>query len=217
MGEHAPMKILVVAADRMELAHFPKGRSEIMLLAGGVGVKAAAAAARRGIEEFRPDAMVSAGFCGALTHELEIADIVVATEVVGGQARYPALPVESSRCFHPGAVRTHVRVAQTAEERSALRATGAIAVEMEACAVAECARERNLPFYCIKTVTDLAGETMANDFNKALREDGRFDTIVLLTGTLRHPFARIPELLRLRSRCVRAARSLGDFFADCRF
>ena len=211
------MKLLVVAADRMELAHFNQADARLELVAAGVGVKCAREAAEAGVESFRPDALVSTGFCGALAPELAVADIVVATEVIAGETRYPARPAQSARSHHKGVVLTHDRVVQTVEERRTLRARGAMAVEMEAAAVAECARAHNLPFYCVRTVTDLAGETMANDYNEALREDGHFDTIVLLAGTLHHPFARIPELLRLKRRCARAARALGAFFADCRF
>jgi hypothetical protein len=88
---------------------------------------------------------------------------------------------------------------------------------MEAAGVAQRAQALGMPFFCIKTVTDLAGETMANDFNAVLRSDGRFDTIKLLASGLRHPRVRLPELFRLRRRCLLAARSLGDFIADCRF
>ena len=211
------MRLLIVAADRMEFAAMRQNPPEWMLAAGGVGVKCAAAAAEKGIAEFRPDAVVSTGFCGALAPELAVGDIVVATEVLGGDQHYPAAPLASARPHHQGAVRTSFRVAQTVDERRTLRATGAIAVDMEASAVAASACAHSLPFYCVKVVTDLAGETMANDFNLALREDGHFDTIILLKHSLRHPFVRIPELLRLRGRCVRAARNLGDFFADCRF
>jgi hypothetical protein len=88
---------------------------------------------------------------------------------------------------------------------------------MEAAGVAQRAQSLGLPFFCIKSVTDLAGETMANDFNAVLRSDGHFDTIKLLASSLRDPWVRLPELFRLRSRGLLAARSLGDFIADCRF
>ena len=212
------MKLLVIAADKMEFRRIGRiGPHTFHLIANGAGVGRSGPAADAGIEAFRPDAVVSTGFCGALIPELTTADIIVATEVVTRDARYPAVPVQSDWPHRRGVVRTECRVIRTAEERGALRAAGADVVEMEASAVAECARRHSLPFYCVKAVTDLAGETMANDFNRALREDGHFDTIIILKGTLRHPFARMPELLRLRSRCIRAARALGDFFADCRF
>src|SRR5262249_20900966 len=107
-------------------------------------------------------------------------------------------------------------VAQTAGEKRRLRESGACAVEMEAGAVAEKAEERGLPFYCIRSVTDLANETMSNDFNRALRTDAHLDNIIILRRALVCPTSRVPELLRLRSRCVRAAEALGEFFAGCR-
>ncbi len=88
---------------------------------------------------------------------------------------------------------------------------------MEAGGVAQRAAEKGINFYCIRVVSDLAGEDMANDFNQALRQDGHFATMSILSRALRDPLVRLPELVRLRSRCVRAARVLGDFIADCRF
>jgi purine-nucleoside phosphorylase len=116
-----------------------------------------------------------------------------------------------------GAICSIDHVASTAAEKSTLHATGAIAVEMEAAGVAQRARTLGLPFFCIKSVTDLAGETMANDFNAVLRSDGHFDTMKILALGLRRPWVRFPELVRFRQRCLLAARSLGEFIADCRF
>ena len=230
------MKLLVIASDRREfqgiLSHaevrncdlpvdFARaarlGPHEILMAANGVGLPRAAAALDAALAVFQPDALASIGFCGALAPGLVLNDVVVATEVTDGETRHRSASVENPRPHRRGVVRTSPRVAQTAEDRGALHAEGAIVVEMEAFAVAQCALSRGIPFYCIKVVTDLACENLANDFNKALRADGHFDTIVLLQGTLRHPFARIAELVRLAKRCKQATRVIGDFFADCRF
>jgi adenosylhomocysteine nucleosidase len=88
---------------------------------------------------------------------------------------------------------------------------------MEAGGVAERAQALGLPFSCIRAVTDLASEDMANDFNRALRSDGHFDTMRIFGDALRQPGTRVPELIRLLRRSSLAARALGDFFADCRF
>jgi nucleoside phosphorylase len=141
----------------------------------------------------------------------------VATSVVGPDRSYPALPVSTAAPHHSGVVCSIDRVAQTAEEKRRLRAGGGMVVEMEAAGVAARAQASGLPFYCVKVVTDLADESMANDFNAALHADGHFDTMVILRETLRRPLARLPELCRLRQRSVRAARVLGNFIADCRF
>jgi adenosylhomocysteine nucleosidase len=219
------MKLLVIASDAMEFSGIRArarsnaplvllGPHQLLLAAHGVGARCAAAAVDAS-SAFRPDAIVSTGFCGALDPGLAIADIVVADSVVSpAGARYPATPVAGgTRC----SVCSLDHVVQTAAEKRKLAAAGFGAVEMEAAGVAARAQSLHLPFYCIRAVSDLAEEDLANDFNRALTSDGHFDTIKLLLDSFRRPVARIPELLRLRKRCVRAARSLGDFFADCRF
>ena len=192
-------------------------RPDLLMTAAGVGSGWAARAVDTALEGFSADAVISTGFCGALDAALDTGDVVVGTQVDAGERRFPALAPQTSRKHHTGVVVSIDHVAQTAAEKARLRAAGAIAVEMEAGGVAERAASRGLPFYCIKVVTDLASEDMANDFNSALRPDGHFDTMIILRRSLRHPLVRIPELLRLRKRCVRAAQSLGDFIANCRF
>jgi adenosylhomocysteine nucleosidase len=195
----------------------PLDGHELLLVANGAGARRAASAVDAAAVVFQPDAVISTGFCGALDPALALADVVVATSIVAADRRYDALPVSTTAPHHSGVVCSIDHVAQTAEEKRCLRAGGAMVVEMEAAGVAARAQARGLPFYCIRVVTDLAGETMANDFTAALRADGHFDTMVILREALRRPLARVPELCRLRQRSVRAARVLGDFFADCRF
>ncbi len=240
------MKLLFIASDPMEfrglLAHATAvreaqvaarwsrlatlGSDEVLLVANGAGPDRAAAATDAGMKTFEAAAIVNTGFCGALSPELGIADLVSATSVETAVGRGHALPIWPSgtqagfdqggpRHF-TGSIRSIPYVAQTAEEKRNLAINGAIAVEMEAAGIAARAASHGLPLYCIRAVTDLAGETLANDFNKALRLDGQFDTILILKGSLLHPMVRLPELFRLRKRCVRAAHVLGDFFAYSR-
>ncbi|HTP33258.1 MAG TPA: hypothetical protein VMJ75_13860 [Candidatus Acidoferrales bacterium] len=210
------MAVLIVAADAMEFRGMPP-RSDWILKANGVGAERAAAAVDRAVEAFRPAAVVSTGFCGALDPDLQVGDVVVATEVASGGGRFAALSPRGAKNARCGVVASIDHVARTAAEKSRLFASGAMAVEMEAGGVAERATAHGIPFFCIKAVTDLASEDMANDFNSALRPDGHFATIEILSSSLRQPLTRIPELIRLRKRCARAAMSLGEFIADCRF
>ena len=230
-------RILMVAADAMEFpgilrhatgaapgriaidwSRFARlGNYELLLAANGMGARRAAAAVDAALAGFRAEAIVSTGFCGALEGDLEIADIVTGTAVLAGARTFPALYPASERRHRLGVVCSVDHVVQTAEEKGRLRAGGASAVEMEAGGVAERAGAHGVPFYCIRVVTDLANEDMANNFNEALFPDGHFATINILRGALRNPLVRLPELVRLRNRCVRAAGALGDFIADCRF
>ena len=231
------MKLLLIASDRMEFqgllrrgeqarraalsvdwARFARlGDYDVLLAANGVGAARAASAVEAASALFTADAIVSLGFCGALAPELGVADIVVATGIAAADRRFPAQPPAAAPAHHAGMVCSLDHVARTTEEKCGLHATGSIAVEMEAAGAAARAEALGRPFYCIKVVTDLAGESMANDFNSALRPDGHFDTMEILTSSLRHPSVRLPELFRLRKRCLRATKVLGDFVADCRF
>lgn len=231
------MRILMVAAEPREFAGMVArarevrpaaasvdwsrraslGGHELLLVANGAGCRRAAAALDAACEVFHPEAVVSTGFCGALAEELAVASVVVATEVASVRQRLPAQTVSAEMHSTRGTIWCSERMARTAAEKKTLAASGACAVEMEAAGVAARALDRGLPFYCVRAVTDLAGESLANDFQAALRPDGHFDTMLILRSTLRYPSARIPELFRLSRRCARAARALGDFFADCRF
>ena len=231
------MKLLLVAADPREFRGIldragssraaqlrvdwarsvALGDRQLLLVANGAGPAQAAAAVDRAAAVFQPETIVSTGFCGALEATMEVASIVVGTEVTGANGRFGASQPAASLPHHCGLVVTIDHVAQSAAEKRALRLTGASAVDMEASAVAERSGILRLPFFCIKAVTDLAGEDMANDLNAAMRADGHFDTMKILGSIFCRPLVRLPELLRLRSRSVRAACALGDFFADCRF
>ncbi len=189
---------------------------EALLVANGAGSRAAQAvdvASSMG----KLDLICNMGFCGALEKEMKIGDIFVAGLVQTSDAEYPALQPRSTRPFHAGVLASIDRVAQTATEKGVLRARGASAVEMEAAGVAAKAADLGVPFYCVRSITDLADESFGLDFNAALRPDGRFDTMRLIAASCRRPLSLLPELLRLGMRSRTASRALGEFVADCRF
>jgi adenosylhomocysteine nucleosidase len=189
---------------------------DALLAANGVGSSRAAQAVDAACAVFQPDAVVSIGFCGALDPQLAVAAVVVGTSI-GGAGAFPCQPVSSAIPHSEGVVFSVDHVVRTAAEKRAVRSQGGSVVEMEAAGVAARADARGLPFYCVRAVTDLACQDLANDFNGALRADGHFDTMRIFRHSLSRPVARLPELFRLRGNCLRAAQTLGDFFADCEF
>ena len=90
-------------------------------------------------------------------------------------------------------------------------------MEMEAAAVAARALTWDVPFYCIRSVSDTASEGFEIDFNRMRDSHGRFSRSRIVLAALSKPWTRIPSLLRLERSCRRASESLGDFLADCRF
>ena len=159
----------------------------------------------------------SMGYCGALDEEMKVGDIFVAERVRTSCWEYVTVVPESKQPHRAGVLTSVDHVAQTAEEKRKLRECGAAAVEMEAGGVAAKAAELGLPLCCIKSVTDLSGESFQLDLNSALRADGRFDTMRLFAASCRRPLSLLPELLRLGERSRTASRMLGEFIGHCRF
>jgi len=71
------------------------GSHDVLAVANGAGSLRAASALDAVADTFLPDAVISTGFCGALDPQLRVADVVVATSVVGRIAatrRSPSRP-----------------------------------------------------------------------------------------------------------------------------
>jgi nucleoside phosphorylase len=186
----------------------------VLLIANGAGpLQAAKAAGVCGSAA----AIINTGFCGALDSDLKIGDVIVAGKVLSSTQMFDCRSVNTSLSFRQGAICSSARIVATAIEKEELRRSGAIAVEMEAGGIIPYVRDRGLPFYCVRTVSDLADESFANDFNAALGADGRYRMGRLIGSALMQPHTRFPELIRLKQRCDLAAARLGDFLDSCSF
>ena len=190
----------------------------VYLTANGAGPNRAATAVERARAELGDmEAVVSTGFCGGLDPSFKIGDVFVATDILTRGEVTPVRAPRSSRKFSSGVLVSIDRVAQTAEEKRDLCSSGASAVDMEAAGVLSRVREWELPFYCIRSVTDLAHESFHIDLNATRTADGRFSTSRILAAAIMRPMTIAPELITLRSRSAKAAKALGEFIADCSF
>ena len=154
------------------------------------------------------DGMISTGLCGALDPALRLGDVVVSCD-----AR-----IDARAQFVRGAVHTIDHVAVNAAEKRALRnQTGAIGVDMESAAVERKAAEWNVPYLCIRAVSDRAGDTLPLDFNRYRNTRGDFSRTRIALAAIARPFTVMPQLMEFDRNCRRAVDALGDFLADCRF
>jgi adenosylhomocysteine nucleosidase len=215
------MRILVLAALRTELrpalrllrpAPLRAGGSAahaagpFVFAVGGVGAKAAGEAALRLIAAFRPDAVVSTGFAGALDDGLATGDLVL-----GGATGCPAAAglLRLARAAAPdaraGDVHAAARVVNDAAGRRRLRLeTGALAVDMESAAVGRAAREHGLDFLCVKAVLDTPAKPLASDY-------ASLPTV--LGAVLRRPRQTLSGIRGDAARARAAAERLGAFYA----
>ena len=191
----------------------------VVLVANGAGPALAGEACEVAWMKHKADALVSTGFCGALDPALHAGEVFVATGVdaPGMGLKLEARTPECARPHSTGRLVSVDRVVQTVEEKKALRDSGALAVEMEAAAVGLRARVWGVPFYCVRSVTDLAEESFQLDLNAARGEDGRISVARILGAAVQRPHQMVPELCTLYRRSRLASRELGEFLADCRF
>ncbi len=197
----------------------------VLLAANGAGAKLAVRAVETAIRAVsaaelsasRLEAVVSTGLCGALDPNLNENEIVVGTEVVDSATNelYVCAPVLSDQKFVAGVVVTQDRIANTASEKTGLARFGAIAVDMEAGAVAAHSKRAAIPFGCIKVVSDRADESFGLDLNEMRGKDGRMARGKIGLYALSHP-NKIGELFRLKRRAEGAAKVLGEFLVSCR-
>jgi nucleoside phosphorylase len=139
----------------------------LIFAAGGVGTRLAAAAALLVADQCKPDALLSIGFCGALSDDLETADLIL-----GGTMNHPAteslltLAQGAAPKARSGTVVTVDKVVLGAEEKRALaKKTGALVVDMEADAVAIAAKARGLGFLAVKVVIDTPSSPLASTYS----------------------------------------------------
>jgi adenosylhomocysteine nucleosidase len=152
----------------------------------------------------KPHALVSVGFCGAITDDLAIGDLLL-----GGTTRYPADPdllglaTAAAPKAKTGVVATVTRVLNQAAEKKAIAdKTGALAIEMEADAVGKAAKDAGLMFLCVKAVIDTPGQPLASNYESFWSV---FKDIVLRPGSI---MGMVYDAKRVKV----ASEVLRDFF-----
>lgn len=159
------MTLLVLVPLRLEAAALRFGRSDVLVRRTGMGparARAAAEVARR----TGADAVAVAGLCGAISLTLRPGDVVLASELrePGGAMRACPASAPLAEALRgrglrvaTGPIFCSARILGPAE-RAALRASGAVAVDMESAWLAEAARGR--PFVVLRVVSDAAGRRL---------------------------------------------------------
>jgi nucleoside phosphorylase len=197
-------------------------RAEVWLVKTGVGVQRAAAAAEALGDARRFALFVSTGCAGGLAPELRAGDLAFTTAVIGDDGR-EAVSTDAApraRAQHAASaagLRTAqgpVLCSQTALGSAAKRAAaagGAIAVEMEAAALAARAASAPVPFLSVRAVLDGVEDDLTAAGTLVDPASGGIRPLALAAYLAAHPGA-ITQLMTLQ-RLQRAAReSLERFF-----
>ena len=159
-----------------------------------------------------PSFVFLAGFGGALDSTLRVGDAIRAEAVIGpdGVSHRATLSVPCH--FSRGTILTSDRLIGSPEEKRRLaEATGAKVVDMESSYVAAWCEERNVPWGCLRVVTDEAQTPISKDVFDLL-ENGHVSAWRLTRALVRRPTI-LGELLQLGRATNVAAEVIAKAFA----
>jgi nucleoside phosphorylase len=198
--------------------------SDLLVVEPGMGPDLAAALLPR-LESLAPQELWLYGWCGGLSPELDVGDLVLAdvTIFIGedGQTTHISHPApeslvvetcrlaqESGRRMVVGPALTSYHVLSSVEQKRAGAASGAVVVEMEAGPLAQWAAGRSVPFVHLRVVLDPAGSALPKT-DLPTDEHGYAQSGALFSHALAHP-GEWPALWRLFRQIRTARRVMTD-------
>jgi hopanoid-associated phosphorylase len=142
--------------------------------------------------------VISFGVAGGLDPSLKPGDIVLATEVVAGDARWLAglslneeliasVALRRRRIVRGGLAGVEEVVAVQARKAALWLQTGAAAVDMESHIAAAYATQAGLPFAALRVISDSADRSLPALVKSAIKPDGKVDLRKLVSCVARNP------------------------------
>jgi hopanoid-associated phosphorylase len=176
----------------------------------------AEAAMRHALRDPRCRGAISFGIAGGLDHRLPSGSHLVASEVVTSKgaiatnSRWSQRLLETCAQSRPARIlgSDHV-VIDPEDKRDLFERTGAVAVDTESHVTALMARERGLPFACLRIVADPAHRRVPQAALAGLHPDGRANPAGVMRALLRRPH-ETPALVSIARDTWRARRSLAN-------
>jgi adenosylhomocysteine nucleosidase len=194
------------------------GRAECVAVCAGMGKEAAERACGIAFQGAPLTGLVSVGWAGALSCGVQPGNAYVVNEVVDAATREQFATNSPAREGNAAGLRlvTIDHVAHAAEKRRLAESFRAVLVDMEAAAVARLARGHGIAFYCLKAVSDVAGEILP-DFSQYTDNQGQLRVPALLAHVVIRP-RYWPGLARIgkngRRGAVAMAAALGLLVGD---
>ncbi len=174
---------------------------------------------RFGSLAYLPKVVISAGFAGGLQEGLQVGDLILATDVTDGDRLWPVpwpgpLPAGEWRPpLRRGRLLTTNHLVGQSEQKKALgRQYEGLAVDMESAAVADLCTRKEVPFACLRAISDPVDVALSPRLVSFLA-DGRISFPRMITGLLSSPgLAR--ELWRLKKATRLAGEKLGQALGE---
>ncbi len=175
----------------------------VVVMQSGIGKVNATIATTLLIEKFNPKTIINTGSAGGLGDNLAVGDVVIGTNVahhdvdvtafgykIGQMAQMPVdypcdkklieVAEQASQAFnnaniHQGLIVSGDQFIASAEQFAQIKQNfpSVLAVEMEACAIAQTCYQFNVPFVVIRAISDLANEQASISFDEFIELAGK--------------------------------------------
>mgnify|MGYP001260685816 FL=1 len=182
----------------------------VTVLITGVGFDRARSAIEWLLVDQEPNLVVAAGFAGALDPQLNVGDVVVASEVVetDGERWRTVLPAELGDRECGRVLTARQMIGAPASKRRLHRDTRAIAVDMESAAIAEACQAGRIPCAVIRAISDAADTTLSPEMVRLL-SGAKVSPVRAFAAVIRRPHI-VGEFWRLARATRLAAENLAD-------
>ena len=227
-------RVAIIAAMSAELKPLTRGwrhsrsngvdlwrsdKDEWVAACAGAGV-AAATLAFAEVEKLSPvTTVISTGWAGALREELvpgQAYDVSCVIDAKTGERFLTSCIAKGTDALKGHLIElwlvTSPKVADAAEKQRLASTYEAALVDMEAVAVARLARMRDIPFYCIKGISDGYSDQLP-DFNRFISKDGQFQLLRFMVFVIPRPWYW-PALIRMGENSRKAARAIAASLLD---
>ena len=220
-----PSPFVILTALKEELAAVQPAigaKSHVTLARGGVGAKAATAAALKIFQANpRPTMICSSGFCGGLNNDLRVGDVVLASRILDGSGKNSPIDCDAAlvaawkNALENAKVSVRVGVLVSAasavtkcDDKRALGVTNqACAVDMESYAIATQARVAGAAVMALRAVSDSVDDELPAEVGSFLDEAGNVRAASVAKFAMSHP-RNMKTLWGLKSRSDKAAAGL---------
>lgn len=212
-------QVAIVAAMEREIAPLVEGwemilgpryhyyeRGNVIVVSAGIGMQCAHDAADTLLTFREPSVIISAGLAGSLSDSVPVGSVVFPTKVLrAGDGQ--AFTIEGGE----GTLVSAQSVASLSAKRELAKKYSALAVDMEAAAVAEVAQARGVRCVAVKAISDdLSAELPP--LNRFIDEQGEFHTARFAIHAALRP-AMWPKIAKLRRDTEKAIQALCETLA----
>jgi adenosylhomocysteine nucleosidase len=203
------------------------GQQNIVLVRSGVGKQRAEDSTLQVIERFQPKALISIGYAGAVQPELNVGDLVITNSIIeeNGEKdrKYHLDPywldrarsiqfADGVKAVVGGLLTVNTVIHDPAAKRELGKRYCVQAVEMETCAIARVAEDKEVPLLSVRVISDRVDQELL-DSSSFLGSDGEISTFKAGWYVLTHP-SSLKNALSLRTQTQLATETMTRFLSD---